>query len=375
MTASQRVVCLLAGSRWDDVAGTDRHLATALGQQVPVLWVDPPFSLVERLRTRTSTTRSRAALMEVAPGVTRMQFLTVPGPTRPVGHFLTWRLLHLRVRQAAAQLRSTVAATVALSPQAVFLSEPHGRRVLFVTDDWVTGASMMGLSRSHVRKRLIDNMRSADAVAAVSAELARTLEGLVAGEQEVHVIPNGCHLNGLVSAPSRAPVAGLVGQLNERLDLEALTAVAEAGIDLRIIGPRTGRDPVFARQLDRLLALPSVTWLGRLTQPEVAQHLAEIRVGLTPYRDSAFNRSSFPLKTLEYLGAGLPVVASDLPAVRWLATDLIDVADDPQDFARKVSQALREPLNPGLERQRLEFAENHTWDARASEVLKLLALL
>ena len=37
-------------------------------------------------------------------------------------------------------------------------------------------------------------------------------------------------------------------------------------------------------------------------------YMAALKVGLTPYGDNEFNRASFPLKTLEYLSAGIAVV-------------------------------------------------------------------
>ena len=61
---------------------------------------------------------------------------------------------------------------------------------------------------------------------------------------------------------------------------------------------------------------------------ELPSYLRVIDVGLTPYSQSDFNRASFPLKTLEYLAAGRPVVASDLPANRWLDTSHVSIAAD-----------------------------------------------
>ena len=53
-----------------------------------------------------------------------------------------------------------------------------------------------------------------------------------------------------------------------------------------------------------------------------------------PYGRTEFNKHSFPMKTLEYLSAGRPVVATSLPAIRWLDTDLVPLADTPEAFAR-----------------------------------------
>ena len=79
------------------------------------------------------------------------------------------------------------------------------------------------------------------------------------------------------------------------------------------------------------------------------------------------------MKTLEYMAAGLPVVATSLPAVRWLDTDLVSIADAPPAFA---SCALRDAATARDERlvaRRREFAMRHSWAERAGRMAELLA--
>ena len=77
-------------------------------------------------------------------------------------------------------------------------------------------------------------------------------------------------------------------------------------------------------------------------------------VGLTPYADTPFNEASFPLKTLEYFSAGLPVVSTDLPGSRWLRDDLarsepaavselIALTSDEAEFVAAVRRLATEP--------------------------------
>ena len=96
-------------------------------------------------------------------------------------------------------------------------------------------------------------------------------------------------------------------------------------------------------------------------------------VGLVPYRDSPFNRGSFPLKTLEYLAAGRGVVATDLPAIRWLNTDLISVAVAPAAFADLVADLAAEPRTPALLARRRAFAVEHSWAQRAADISAAIA--
>ena len=62
--------------------------------------------------------------------------------------------------------------------------------------------------------------------------------------------------------------------------------------------------------------MPRVHWVDELPRDELRRTSGCWTVGLTPYRDSMFNRRSYPLKTLEYLAAGVPVVATDVASRR-----------------------------------------------------------
>ncbi len=93
--------------------------------------------------------------------------------------------------------------------------------------------------------------------------------------------------------------------------------------------PRPDRAEGSAFEPDRFL---STRWIaqrdvsGREQFEDLPGYLAAMDVGLVPYGATEFNRWSFPMKTLEYLAAGLPVVSTSLPAVRWLDTALISLA-------------------------------------------------
>ena len=92
-----------------------------------------------------------------------------------------------------------------------------------------------------------------------------------------------------------------------------------------------------------------------------------------PYTGSAFNRGSFPLKTLEYLAAGCAVVATDLPATCWLATELICIAGGAGPFADQVDRLLAMPRTPAAAAERQAFAGRHSWALRAAQIHAAIA--
>ena len=121
-----------------------------------------------------------------------------------------------------------------------------------------------------------------------------------------------------------------------------LEAVAQSGHSLLLVGPR--QTTFELERINALLSLPNVQWVGPKPFESLPSYLRITTVGLTPYADSDFNRASFPLKTLEYLAAGKPVVSTDLPAARWLATDLVTIAKSPADFAHDHGTAVGRTL-------------------------------
>jgi teichuronic acid biosynthesis glycosyltransferase TuaH len=365
--SKSKVLVYFAGGLWDDVSGTDKHLVTALGQVTPVLWVDPPTSVLNP-NARTGG----ANLVDVAAGVVRLRVIAPPGVTRPGVRTISRAIAHGAVRLALRRMGAEAEAVIVATPSGRFGRNRAAVRALYLTDDWPAGANLMALSATNIEKLLRRNIQDADVVAAVSPDLVSQIENY--GRQG-HLVPNGCQTdtaNGGPKLAERPVVAGLVGQLNERLDLGLLEGLVSAGLPLTVIGPRTERHPDTSQRLDRILHAPSVKWLGRLSSSEVTEQLQSVRVGLTPYADTPFNRASFPLKTLEYLAAGLPVVATDSPAVRWLNSPDVSVGTGTDDFVSRVFGKLAEPGGEHEYHRRIRFAEAHSWSSRARTMLDLL---
>jgi glycosyltransferase involved in cell wall biosynthesis len=60
-----------------------------------------------------------------------------------------------------------------------------------------------------------------------------------------------------------------------------------------------------------------VRYAGRLSRREISGLLAGVKVGVIPLHPIANYVDAYPVKLFEYLAAGLPIVATDVP--RWRA--------------------------------------------------------
>ncbi|MGH4023616.1 MAG: glycosyltransferase [Pseudonocardiaceae bacterium] len=252
------------------------------------------------------------------------------------------------------------------------------RTLFYGTDDHVAGAESHGIPRERWQRAEQRQLQRADVVAAVSPALQDRYAAL--GRKAV-LVPNGCDPTVYTDADSKVwppdvqlagPVAGLMGHIGQRVDLTLLEAVADTGCSMLLVGPwDPSYEPV---RFPALAARPNVCWVGAKSLTELPAYLQVIDVGLTPYSDSDMNRSSFPLKTLEYIAAGSAVVSTDIPAVAWLQSDHVTIARSPAEFADAVRRQLAVPRSSCLVTHRRRFTEQHTWEQRAADIAELLEL-
>jgi len=161
--------------------------------------------------------------------------------------------------------------------------------------------------------------------------------------QGVHLFPSGVETSHYARArdlrdqratPGR-PVAGYVGVIDERLDLDLIGRLADRlpGWTVRMIGPVAKIDPSLVPQR------ANIEYLGMKSYPELPAIMADFDVALMPFALNEATRSISPTKTLEYFAAGLPVISTRVPDVVADYSDLVHLADDADQFAVACPQA------------------------------------
>ena len=91
-------------------------------------------------------------------------------------------------------------------------------------------------------------------------------------------------------------------------------------------------------------------------------------VGIIPHVINPLTRAMSPLKLYEYLAAGKPVAATDLPPVAGISKRVVVATEN--DFTNAVLTALEVP--PQAEDERLEFVHANSWAARQERMLHVL---
>jgi len=140
---------------------------------------------------------------------------------------------------------------------------------------------------------------------------------------------------------------------NQHIILEAFSAVLRDFPNTRLILQDYSSDPLYKASLEqhisRLAIGEAVQWVGPASsESEIAERIRSAEIGISvPSSDSA------PVSVLEALACGVPVIASDLPAVRELIGDGENGLLVPPGDAKLLYQAMLELLQDPDRRRKL----------------------
>lgn len=183
----------------------------------------------------------------------------------------------------------------------------------------------------------------------------------------------------LIEARRRARVAAYIGHLHGEKGLERLFALAAGlrkhGIALHAFGGNAAQvEALRAREVGVGATLRLTPFLP---PRELHARLArEVSVGLVPLQDSYYNRYlTCPVKALDYLSHGLPVVATDLPSVRAVLGDAGCYTDfDAGETAGQIARLLADAALYSAHSQRCSArADALTWQRRAAALASFAA--
>ena len=164
------------------------------------------------------------------------------------------------------------------------------------------------------------------------------------------------------------PIAGYVGNINNKLDIPLLAAVAARLPDWQFVF--IGQPYPQVVDLRPLQKLPNVHFLGRFPFAEIPALVKGMDVCLLPYADTEFARYRSPLKLYEYLAAGKPIVSTNHPEVQEFA-QWVKIASTPDEFATAVVQALEED-SPEKQCCRIRLSQQHSWNRRVDEMEQIM---
>jgi glycosyltransferase involved in cell wall biosynthesis len=218
--------------------------------------------------------------------------------------------------------------------------------------------------------------RHADRVFVISEQLrrfARDHWGIP--EERMFLLPNCVDPERFVPLMAQAIEPGTIGYAGSLIGYEGLDTLIEAvgrlarqkySLTLNIVGEGEAR-PALEAQVQRLGLSRQIRFFGRVTPQEALETISRCALVCLPRKPFKVCEIVPPIKLVEALAMGKPVIVPDLPVFRdemganpagWFFK-----ADDPADLARVIEAALadREALSALGKRAREYAIEHRSW--------------
>jgi len=161
------------------------------------------------------------------------------------------------------------------------------------------------------------------------------------------------------------PRIGYIGTINEKVNVPVLERLATAHAEWSIV--LIGRENYTnAEEKARFLALtarPNVHWLPYKQYDQVPACIKGLDVCLMCYVINGWTFFGDPSKLHEYLASGKPTIGAGLASIEEFS-DVVTVADTPDEWLSAVEAAVREPADDPRRRRRIETARANSYEAR-----------
>ena len=166
------------------------------------------------------------------------------------------------------------------------------------------------------------------------------------------------------------PRVGFIGSISlYRFDADLVSYLAKKlpGVSIVLMGQRENISDIRA-----LESLPNVYFLGHKPYGMLPDYLRGFDLCIAPYPLNQHTNFISPLKFLEYLAAGKPVVSTAIDELNSGGfSDLIFTARDREEFVSLIQRHLSDD-DPAERARRIEYARENTWEKRADRIMRIM---
>ncbi|OIQ26289.1 glycosyltransferase [uncultured Vibrio sp.] len=372
---------IVFGEDFGGLPSSTQHLVKRLAEQRKVVWVNsiglrqPKLNLGDGKRAMNKLLgRSKGGFSSMdqttssdinLDNITVVNLKTIPAPRSDFARNVAKNMMLNQLKPILEQAKLNDPVLWCSLPTAADLCGHVGESavVYYCGDDF---SSLAGVDHSVVAKHESKLIDKADLIFAASEEMHSRFPAC-----KTQLLPHGVD-NTLFSTPApRAkdlpnrgrPIAGFYGSLSNWLDYDMIQkAVTDnSEWDFVFIGPQELNH-------SKLPTNDNVFYLGPRPHHQLPQYSQHWDVSLLPFKLNEQIIACSPLKLMEYLAAGKPIISTEFPALEGFKR-FVNVVKDNNEMSQALCAARQqETLPKGIVNQ-------HSWDSRSEFVDWMLELL
>ncbi|MBU8933970.1 MAG: glycosyltransferase [candidate division Zixibacteria bacterium] len=361
---------------WARLPSSTQHLMRGLSKTHKILWIDslglrtPSATPGDMKRIIAKIMKNFAGAKEVEPNIFTMAPIVVPMFHLAIVRWVNRLLLKLyigrflRNHQVHTFIQWSSCPTSAIMIGAL----KEAANVYYIGDEF---SEFTQFDASLVHRLENEQMVSSDLMFVVSDRLMETKSRF---NPHINKIPHGCDFEHFSSVQKltkhdipqelrriNGPVIGYYGLIRDWFDFEMLKNIFSRRKDwsLVLIGPHD-------TDLSLINNLPNVHLLGPKPYEQLPFYIRGFDICLIPYRKTEITVAANPLKLLEYLSSGKPVVSTDLPSVHPYREGL-QLADSEAEMEQVLADTIDGKNIPPKE-VGMEIARTNSWQSRIEKV-------
>ena len=369
------IVCF--SNDWDGDPLSKMHAMKILARDNRILWVNsignrkPTASVRDMKRIFKKIAGAAGGLKERYPNLHVLSPLAIPFYGSELVRSANGALLKAQVKRAMDSLGFRNAISWSFLPSAAPVVGTLGEEL--VVYHCVDEFSAFSDAPSHEIKELERRLMLKADVVICSSEKLRADKAKT--NANAHLVQHGVDLEHFNQAFAPAttipdelkgapgPVIGFWGLIADWVDLQLIRHVADAfsGGTVVLVGSS-------ATDMSALDGAKNIRFLGRKPYADLPRYAKAFDVALMPFKVNELTLAANPLKVREYLGAGLPVVSTDIPEVARLS--MCRIGKDADGVVREIAAAIAAGAGPS--EVRAQQVRGEGWEARVEDMQRIV---
>jgi len=350
-----------------------------LSENNRVLYIEAQLSILHILKNGLGGLKRIKQWLKGLRSEGRGLYLYTPIPLLPFGNYfifinhLNQLILGAILRRLARRLgfRKPLLWVYCINSAPLLKRMSEKLSIYYCIDDF---PSEINIAKRMASMLFLENyaLRKADIVFACTRTLA---EQRKKNRPDIHFLRNGVDFTTFDIKEGGRPVPedirdisspriGVVGTLDSRIDSELILYLAQNKKEWQIVlvGKSLKQTRDFRRQ-------HNIHLLGLKNRSLIASYIMALDVCIIPYRTQSFQAAIFPLKTLEYLACGKPVVSTYLPELEEFK-DVVRLSRTREEFIDNIELSLK---NKGMIEKRKKVASGASWENMMREMLEIIS--